>query len=339
MTRALICHSVGPAVSIQDLGRAGTLALGLSRGGAADRIAVYESAALLGQPASMALLEMAGLGGVFEATETMRIAVTGAPMKADIDGAPVIWNAVHTLAAGARLTIGPTLSGSYGYLGVGGGFCVPEVLSARSAHLVAGLGGVVGQGAQIPVGADTGHQTGLTLTPEPRFDGGDIRVTPSLQTDHFEKIDLERFEKTEFHRDPRANRMGVKVIGTGDGFFAAGGLQVLSEVIVPGDIQVTGDGMPFVLLAESQTTGGYPRIATVIPPDLPRIAQAPAGSIIRFRFISVADAVAVHRKAMEDLRTLKTRVKPLVRDPRDIGNLAEFQLISGATSGVFEEDT
>ncbi len=335
MTAILICHKVGPGITVQDLGRSGTLAQGLSRGGAADRRAIYEGAALLGQSVHCAALEMAGLGGVFEATQQMRIALTGAPMAADIDGAAVAWNAVHRLAAGSVLTVGAARTGSYGYLHVGGGLDVPEVLGARSAHLTAGLGRALGQGDRLPIGVDAGHDVGLTLPVTPRFDGGELRVTASLQTDVFGKDVLERFEKTQFTRDPRANRMGIKVTAPGDGFLATGGLQVLSEVIVPGDIQVTGDGMPFVLLAESQTTGGYPRVATVIPPDLPRIAQASPGAPIRFRFVSLDEAVDIHRKDMVDLQGLSKRVVPLVRDLSSV-NLAEYQLISGATSGAFE---
>ena len=339
MTRSLICHSVGPGVTIQDMGRSGTLAQGLSRGGAADRLALYEGAALLNQSADCAVLEMAGLGGVFETTEDMRIALTGAPMKADIDGMPVIWNAVHALPAHARLTLGAVQSGSYGYLHVGGGLETPQMLAARSAHVAAGLGGLVEQGGRLPVGVDPGTETGLTLPAAPRFSGGDIRVTASLQTDHFDPADLERFEATEFRRDPRANRMGVKVVGDGDGFLAKGGLQVLSEVIVPGDLQVTGDSMPFVLVAESQTTGGYPRIATVIPPDLPKVAQAPAGAFIRFRFVEIEDAVEIHRKFLAEARALRKQVTPVLRDPSDLANLAEFQLISGVTSGYEEGES
>ena len=338
MTRALICHSVGPGVTIQDMGRTGTLAQGLSRGGAADRLALFEGAALLNQCAELAALEMAGMGGVFEATEDLRIALTGAPMTADIDGSPLIWNAVHALPARARLTLGAVQTGSYGYLHVGGGLDTPTMLSARSAHLAAGLGGVIEQGTHLPIGADPGAEVGLHLPITPRFSGGDIRVTASLQTDHFDPADLARFEATEFRRDPRANRMGVKVVSEGAGFLAKGGLQVLSEVIVPGDLQVTGDGMPFVLVAESQTTGGYPRIATVIPADLPKIAQAPTGASIRFQFVTLDAAINIHRCFLGAARTLRTHVAPLLRDPADLDNLADFQLISGVTSGFDEGD-
>ena len=338
MTRTLICHSAGPGVTVQDFGRSGTLAFGLSRGGAADRLALHEGAALLGQPPDMAVIEMNGMGGVFEATEDMRIALTGAPMKAEIDGAALTWNSSHQLPAGARLTLGAVTQGSYGYLHVGGGLAEPVRLGAQSAHLVAGLGKPIAAGDQLAIGRDSGTDVGMTLPANARFTGGEIRVTASLQTSYFPQETLDRFETTEFTRDARANRMGVKMASEGEGFHVSGGLQVLSEIIVPGDIQVTGDGTPFVLIAESQTTGGYPRIATVIPPDLPRVAQAGAGSKITFRFVDLDDAVELHRKDKAAKQALPSQVEPLVRNPHDLENLALFQLISGATSGAEHEE-
>lgn len=323
----------GPAMTVQDLGRSGTLAFGLSRGGAADREAIYEGAALLGQGAECAALEMVGVGGVFEAERDMRIALSGAPMTARIDGRAVSWHASHDLAAGTRLEIGAAQSGTYGYLHLGGGINTPRVLGARAVHMVAGLGGPVQTGDCLPVGADKGQGTGALLTARDRFRGGDVRVVASLQTEFFDKNTLQRFETTQFRRDPRANRMGVRLASDGPGFGVDGGLKVLSEVITSGDIQITGDGAPFVLMSESQTTGGYPRIATVVPCDLPVVAQAPAGAPIRLHFVPLDEAVALHRRWMSDMKSLRNRLQRLVRAPEDIGNLAEYQLISGVTSG------
>ncbi|MEO0502949.1 MAG: urea amidolyase, partial [Pseudomonadota bacterium] len=109
--RALRVHQVGPGVAVQDLGRPGYLAKGLTRGGAADLLAVHEGAALLRQSPGCAVLEMVGTGGTFEATEDMVIALTGAAMTASIDGAAVVWNASHALPAGVPLVIGPTREG------------------------------------------------------------------------------------------------------------------------------------------------------------------------------------------------------------------------------------
>lgn len=340
MTRALICRQAGPGVTVQDMGREGCLAEGLSRGGAADRLALSEGAALLGQPDTFAAIEMAGMGATFEAEGDLIIALTGAPMRAEIAGTTLAWNATHKLASGDVLKIGGVTAGSYGYLHVAGGIAAPLVLGARSAHLTAGIGGPLGQGDRLPVGETHGAaRAGLGLDVAARFSGGEVRVLRSLQTGLFPPETLARFEATKFSRDQRGNRMGVRMNSDGDGFHATGGLQVLSEVIVPGDIQMTGDGAPYVLIAESQTTGGYPRIGTVIPADLPRVAQAGPGAILRFRFIELNEALTIHRHHIATIQALKSRVTPLVRNPADIANLLEYQFISGVTSGAdLEED-
>ncbi|MHA6324075.1 5-oxoprolinase subunit C family protein [Roseivivax sp. CAU 1753] len=332
MTRHLIVHRAGPGMSVQDLGREGYLAFGLSRSGAVDRLALAEGAALLGQPV-MAALEMAGIGGDFEADSDMRIALTGAPMRASMDGARLAWNASHLLPRGARLSIGPVERGVYGYLHLGGGLATPQRLGARSAHLAAGFGALVAAGETLPVGPDSGSRTGMTIDAEQRFDGGAVRVVPSLQTDFFAPAERARFESTRFTRDTRGNRMGVRMVPEGRGFESDAGLSVLSEIIVPGDIQVTGDGTPFVLLAESQTTGGYPRIGSVLPVDLPRVAQAAAGAAITFTFIGLDAAIGIERREAARRKGLKATVRPLVRSPQDIADLLSYQLIGGVTAG------
>ncbi|MBD3679043.1 MAG: biotin-dependent carboxyltransferase family protein [Rhodobacteraceae bacterium] len=337
MTRALIVRRAGPGMSLQDRGRPGYLAFGLSRGGAADMLALDEGAALLGQSPELPALEMAGMGGEFEATEPTRIALTGAPMRARIDNESVTWNASHMLPAGSRLSIGAASAGNYGYLHVGGGFAEPERLGARSAHLAAGIGAVIADGAELAVGPDGGSQTGNLIDAAKRFDGGTLRVVPSLQTDFFGQSELNRFEDTRFERDIRGNRMGVKLNPEGEGFHTEAGLSVLSEIIVPGDIQITGDGAPFVLMSECQTTGGYPRIGTVLPSDLPIMAQARPGAALRFRFVSLDEAVALERKSAETRKGLRRAVRPLIRDPRDIPDLLSYQLISGVVAGTEDE--
>lgn len=337
MTRALIVHQAGPGVTVQDLGRPGYLAYGLSRGGAADRLALYEGAALLGQAVDSAALEMAGMGGTFEATEDIRIALTGAPMRASIDGAALAWNASHPLHAGARLTIGPATAGVYGYLHVGGGIATPEILGARSAHLAAGIGAALAAGDTLPVGPDRGRETGLVLDADDRFSGGEVRVVAGYQTGMFPDEEVARFEETRFTRDARGNRMGVRLAPDGDGFASRAGLTVLSEAIVPGDIQVTGDGAPFVLMSECQTTGGYPRIGAVLPCDLPRVAQAAPGTALRLRFVPSDEALAAERRAAEARDGLRRRLTHLTRDPHDIRDLLSYQLISGVIAGNEEE--
>ncbi|MFD0981417.1 5-oxoprolinase subunit C family protein [Tropicimonas aquimaris] len=333
MSRALIIHRGGPNLTVQDLGRPGYLVSGVSRGGAADRLALAEGAVLLGQPEGLAALEMVGMGGEFEATEDMRIALTGAPMRARLDGVRLAWNASHLLPQGARLAIGGAESGSYGYLHVGGGIATPERLGSRSAHLAAGIFGPVHSGCELPVGPDTRAQVGYRLDPQPRFEGGTVRLVPSLQTERFPEAELKRFQATEFHRDTRGNRMGVRLLFDGPGFHDETGLSVLSEVIVPGDVQITGDGTPFVLLAECQTTGGYPRIGTVLPADLPRVAQASAGTSLRFVFATRQEARAIERAEAQRRAGLRGGLSPLIRQVEDIRDLLAFQLVSGVTAG------
>lgn len=332
MTRALKVLSIGPAAAVQDLGRPGFIAKGLTRGGATDTLAVHEGAALLRQDPALAVLEIASIGGVFEASEDIRVAMTGADLTARIDDTAVAWNAVHLLQAGQTLSLGAARTGSYAYLHVGGGFDTPLQMGARGSHLSAGLGRLIASADHLPVGPDASTRTGLYLPTDARFSGGTVRIVPSVQTDRFTENERARFCDTAFLRDPRANRQGVRMQHEGAGFAAEGARSIVSEVIVQGDIQITGDGTPFVLMCESQTTGGYPRIGTVIPADLPRVAQAPAGAEIRFKFITLEEAIAAQTSFVKSVSDLRKRVVPLLRDVHDMADLMTYQLISGAVS-------
>ncbi|MGR3369149.1 MAG: 5-oxoprolinase subunit C family protein [Sagittula sp.] len=331
MSGALEVVQAGPGLSLQDAGRPGWLAQGLSRGGAADLVALAEGAALLGQVPGVAL-EMAGMGGRFRATCDLRIALTGARMAASVDGRALRWNACWLLPADETLEIGAAQDGVYGYLSVGGGFDQPEVLGSQGAHLAAGIGRALEAGDRLALGDDAGGATGLGLEPIARLGGGVLRVLPSLQTEVFPEEMRTRFCAEAFKRDARGNRMGVRLVPEGEGFGLDAGGRILSEVIVPGDIQIPGDGAPYVLLSECQTTGGYPRIGTVIPADLPRIAQAAPGAEIRFRFVTRDEALAAERAMREALKGLPKKIAPLVRDPKDI-NLLDHNLVSGVTDG------
>ncbi len=339
MTRAIKVLRAGPQMTVQDLGRPGFLSVGLSRGGAADRLAIAEGAALLGQPFDCAALEMAGSGGEFEGTEPIRFALTGAPMRARIDGRDLMWNASHTLEPGERLGIGPALSGSYGYLSVAGGFDTPVIMGSRAAHLMARIGTRIGQGDALPIGPDPDPARGAkTLDVEDRFKGGTVRVVPGAQTGLFSVEDRARLAETDFTRSPRGNRQGVRFDFDGPPFGADGLRMVLSEMIVPGDIQMTGEGAPFVLLPECQTTGGYPRIGSVLPQDLPIVAQAAPGAPLRFSFLSLDEARALYEDETTSFRAIAAQVRPLVRDPREMADLLSFELISGVTAGQCHDE-
>ncbi|MFV0514967.1 MAG: biotin-dependent carboxyltransferase family protein [Jhaorihella sp.] len=328
----LIVHRPGPACTVQDMGRPGFLEHGLSRGGAMDVQALAEGAALLGQAPGLAALEMAGTGAVFEARGDLRIALTGAAMQAAIDGAAVAWNASHPLWAGQRLRIGAVRTGNYGYLHLGGGIGTEARMGSRSVHLAAGIGRALRDGDVLPAGEDGCARTGLTLDVTDRFGGGTVRIVESFQTGLFARPVRERFEATEFRRGRRANRMGMELEFQGEGFAARQQLNILSEVIVPGDIQMAGDGRPFVLMPECQATGGYPRIGTVIPCDLGMVAQAPEGAPLRFRFVGLDEALAAQAAHEAALNRLPAALCPLVRDVADIPDLLSYQLIGGVIS-------
>ena len=339
MSGALKICTAGPALTLQDMGRSGYLAYGLTRGGAADTLALLEGAALLDQGAEFAAIEMVGAGGVFETNKDTVIALTGAQMAVEIDGAPALWNASHSLVRGSKIKIGGATEGTYGYLSVQGGFDVPVIMGARSAHLKGGIGKLLEAGQELPLGAASPNaRSGYIIAPEPRLSGGEIRMVASMQTEHFSQETLDRFTKTTFKRDARGNRQGVRLASESGGFFAEGGLGIVSEVITEGDIQITGDGAPYVLLCECQTTGGYPRIGTVIPSDLPRVAQAPVGVPLRFRLVTLAEARSIEVKARASINSLPQQVAPLVRDPKDISDLLSYQLVSGVVSGQSEPE-
>ncbi len=330
----LLVQQIGPACSLQDLGRPGYLDRGLSCGGAADVLALHEGAALLGQSPGCAALEMSGLGGRFVAQQHLRIALTGAPMQAVLDDKSLIWNASYAMRAGQVLSIGGARAGVYGYLHVGGGFDAPQILGSRAAHLTAGIGELVQAGDALAICPDPGGPVGQRLPEQARFAGGPLRVLAGFQTPLFAQDVQDRFQTANFQRAARANRMGVQVEAPGQGFAAQGQLNVLSEIIVPGDIQMTGDGQPFVLMSECQTTGGYPRIGTVLPCDLPLIAQAPLGTPIRFQYVDRAAAMTAQAAFEAHLQGLRGKVQPLLRSPAEIGGLLSYQLISGAISAT-----
>ncbi|WP_322894363.1 MULTISPECIES: biotin-dependent carboxyltransferase family protein [unclassified Yoonia] len=330
----LTIHSIGPGVTVQDLGRPGWTAQGLSRGGVADRLALLEAAALLGGDTDFAVLEMMGAGGVFSLDAPTRIVLTGAAMQAGIDGAPVPPNTTQVLPAGVKLTIGGARRGVFGYLAFAGGIRTTPVMDSRATHLTAGLGRALDEGDRLPLGGDPAPDAPpLRLEIADRCNGGTIRMMPGPQTDLFDEATLRAFLAAEFQRSPRGNRQGVRLDHDSAKFAAQGGLSVTSDLIVPGDVQMTGDGVPFVLLAECQTIGGYPRIGSVIPADLPRVAQAAPGTALRFDMLSVEDADATAQSDAARLRDLRAACQPLIRDPHDIADLLSYQLISGVTAG------
>ena len=331
MTRTVTIEAAGPAVTVQDPGRPGLLACGVSAGGPIDRVALAEGAALLAQSCEAAALELAGSALTLRCDGDVRIALTGAPMRATTgaDDAPLAWHASHSLPAEASLRLRPLGAGP-SVVSLGGGIATPTILGSRAAHLAAGIGARLAAGAALPLGPDPGGPVRRTLTPAPRFSGGAVRVVPGPQTALFGADALARLAALSLSRGARGNRQGVALEGAGTALADAAGRRLVSDAIGPGDVQVTGDGQPYVLGPECQTTGGYPRIATVIPQDLPIVWQAAPGTALRLTPADLAEA----RAGWCDLAglTASVRTRPLVHTPT-AEDLLGYQLIGGVTAG------
>jgi allophanate hydrolase len=190
---------------------------------------------------------------------------------------------------------------------------------------VAGIGRRLGPGDTLPLGEDPGGPVDVTLDVAPRCGGGELRLVASVQTGLFAPATRVCFVVTTF-RAGRGDRMGLALLCDGDGFAADGQRSLVSGVIVPGDVQMTGTGAPFVLLEECQTTGGYPRIGAVIPSDIPRTAQAAPGNPFRFRFVFVPEALAALARDRAEIAALAPR--PL-RRVLDTATLIAAQLVGG----------
>lgn len=334
MSAQLILHRAGPAMTLQDLGRPGHIAQGIGTGGAADRLALLEAAALLQAAKPLPVIEMAGLGGSFEVTQTCRFALTGAPMRATLNGSQIAWNESHLISPGDRLDIGGASEGVYGYLCFAGEIATPPWLDSRATQADLGIGRRLEAGDNLPLGPDPDPQSPLRrLSVEGRCNGGSLRMMPGPQTELFSTETLQRALATPFRRGPAANRQGVRLDQDGAPFGAEKSAVLASDFITIGDIQMTGDGVPYILLADCQTMGGYPRLGTVLPCDLPKLAQAPLGAEIRLILLSLAEADGLWKSDQVQLAELRRAAEVKIRDPLSIRDLLRYQLISGVTAG------
>ncbi|MEM9798169.1 MAG: biotin-dependent carboxyltransferase family protein [Pseudomonadota bacterium] len=325
MSPALEVLSCGPLITVQDGGRPGWLGQGLALGGAADLHALDEAAALLG--GAGAAIELPGVPLRLRCHGVVRLAFTGAQMRAEMDGRELDWHAAHTLPDGAILDIRPTGQGVYAYVTPADGLATEPLMGSRAAHLIAGIGAALAPGDLLRHGGSTAAAA-RRLDPVPdRFSGGILRLLPTPQTRLFSDVERERFVATAFTRDPRGNRQGVRLAMDGPGFATERQLNLLSDFVLPGDVQMTGDGVPYILGPECQTTGGYPRIGTVIAADLPRALQAPPGARLRFRFVTLDAARAATPSP--------PATRPLLRRP-DAKDLLNQQLIGGVVSAKEE---
>ena len=324
---------LAPGAVIQDLGRPGYRRFGVTGGGAMDRFALAEGQAILGNDANAAALEMFAAGGLFRSEGQLTVATSGAEMEIAVNGSRVPWRAAVELGQGDELRIGAASEGTYGYLHLTGGIDCPPVLSSRSSHVPSGLGWSPEPGQSlIPVSSVTG-QGRQTLDRPDYYSRRAIRILDGPQSGLFLECDRDALVSCSFTVSGRRNRMGIRLDRKGGTFDAVSGLTLASDAIVPGDIQVSGDGIATVLMADSQPVGGYPRIANVITADQHVLAQFPSGTVFRMERTQPRLAVEALRALETDIRGLTARLRPAVRDPSEMRNLLGVSMISGVVRG------
>jgi len=332
----------GPGMTLQDSGRPGFARYGLSAGGAMDRFALAEGDALLDSGANGVGIEMSGMGGSFRLHGVPHWCCTaGAAMTLDVGGNPVPWRTSFLVEPDRVVTIGSITKGSgagtYGYLFIAGGFTVTPEIGAVGTHLRAGIGGLNGgplvAGDRLDLGPPHSLDGAPAALPEPEHLGRDrLRIVWGAQSDRFQESTRDRLLRQVFKLSHRRDRMAMRleVAEESEPFEAL--LGGLSDPIQAGDIQMTGDGVPAILMREHQPTGGYPRIASVISADLDAAAQLQSGASFRFDLISVDEAVEALRIRQQTVGQLPRRRRDVVRDPEQMGNLLDYNLIDGVVS-------
>ena len=302
----------GLLTTVQDRGRVGYQKFGVPVSGAVDEIALRVGNILVGNPQGAAALEITALGPELRFLADAVVALTGAEVEADLDGRSVPWYQSFRIRAGQALDVRTCTRGLRAYLAVAGGIDVPVLLGSRSTCLVAGFGGFHGRGLApsdvLRVGAPSAPAANLSGREVPgewrprRESRATVRVVLGPQDDAFTEEGRRTFLESVYRVSPHADRMGCRLDGPAIAHRASA--DIISDWIPPGGVQIPGDGKPIVLLADRQTTGGYPKIATVIGPDIPLVAQSRPGDALRFRAVSVKEAQAIALEieaALEDL--------------------------------------
>ena len=332
----------GALATIQDLGRIGWRRFGVPRSGALDPALLRIANTLAGNAESAAAIEFFVAGPTLKAVEApVRLGLAGdfeatlqraSGERSRIDS----WRSV-TLLPGEQLRVGQTRGARAGIVAVQG-LEVPATLGSASTYTRARFGGQGGRAlaagdklkaaaAPVKVGAPVAERL-LRHPPSPA--SGPIRVVLGPQSDHFDAEQIRAFFAAEYRVSADADRMGLRLQGPALAHRAEKGAEIVSDATVPGSVQVPGNGLPIVLLADGQTAGGYPKIGTVASADLARLALAPIGSSVRFAPVGVAEAEAAARAAEAELRALLASVRTLALDGDiDLDAIYTVNLVSG----------
>ncbi|MDR2113392.1 MAG: biotin-dependent carboxyltransferase family protein [Candidatus Accumulibacter sp.] len=294
--------------SIQDLGRVGYRHMGIAVSGCLDPLLARCANALAGNPAELArqcaCIEARAAGPALTVRQGRVRAALAGNVSATLlragggerDVPP--WQSV-SLDPGDELRVGFAAGGA-AYVAVSGGFATPLQLSSRSTYRRAEIGEPIAFGMQIPCAA-LPHKGAYEFSADPwRHDEGPVRVMLGPQDDHFKPEAIADLLGGEYTATAQSDRMGMRLEGPALAHRTPALADIVSDGTTLGAIQVPGNGQPIILLADCQTAGGYPKIATVISADLPRLAQTRPGQAIRFRAVDA-------KEARQALRALETR--------------------------------
>lgn len=292
---ALEVINPGIATSLQDCGRYGFQQIGVPVCGAMDRYSHQLANALAGNQQDRATLEITLSGPTLRFTRRVVIAICGADLSPLLDQQPINMQQAIKVAAGSVLSFGRRLRGARAYLAVSGGFAVKPQMNSQSTCLGAQFGGADGRylqkGDRLAINSCFHNAPPRVLpfgAPEVLSTQQPIRVVVGRHWQAFSQQTQQQFLQSAYQIGKDSNRMGYRL--QGEALLTEQGGDILSEAVDSGTIQIPPDGQPIVLMADSQTTGGYPKIANVASVDLSRLAQMLPGDSVRFSLISLEQA-------------------------------------------------
>jgi len=307
---ALRVEAAGLLTTLQDLGRLNAIAAGVPPGGAMDRFAHSAANLLAGNDVRAATLECTLTGPRLVAERSCLVAITGADFDPRVNGEPApMWTGIF-LSAGDRLTLASRRSGARAYVALAGGVAADRWLGSQSTYLLASRGGMRGRalvaGDVIATAAGPGSRavTGRELHRHLRPDYGDhaLRVIAGPHIDRLGRDGRDAFFTSVFTVSHQADRMGYRLDGPE---LDTSGDELLSFGLTAGAVQLPAGGKPILLMADQQTVGGYPVIATVVRASLPVAAQLAPGDELRFAEIAVEEALRIHREQESALDSLR----------------------------------
>ena len=320
----------GAGTTLQDQGRFGFRRFGVSTSGFADNASAAFANALVGNPPFEACVEFQMAGGRL-AVENGQVAValTGPNCALRVGGRVVRGNRSAVAEHGDIVEVGPVRGGVYAYLAIGGGFDLAAEMGSLSVHVRSGIGGgALAPGDRLPARAPGRGK--LREAGPFAAAAGPIRFVAGPQDDHFAAEATTILANSPFKVRHDSDRMAYRL--SGPVLRHAGDANIVSDGVLPGSIQVPGDGVPTILLRDCPTTGGYPKIATVISADLDRLSQIAPGGIVRFSAVTLDEAVAAARLARKRMARTLSAIRSFSPEPT-AESLLRANLIDGITDG------